>query len=217
MAADRVLDVLSAVSLLSILVPLFLYFRVSVFNAQLRILLAYLLLSLVVELGSLWIILVLHTQNLHLLRAYSVIELLLLAYLYIYELRYQKLRILWPAGLLVFRFLLHFLLPEHEIRFFGLFSCLLMISLSCIYFYRILDTLEVPVLTRHYFFWINTAVLFYFGGTIFISVFENFIMSASIAVGSMLWIIQLICNIVFHLLLGMGIWKWNLKSAGSLA
>ena len=88
---------------------------------------------------------------------------------------------------------------------------LVVLSLCVYYFYTVIAELSIPVLTDYYFFWINSALLFYFGTNLFISFFENYIRYLGNQAQASLWSIHLISGIIFNLLLAMGIWKARTK------
>lgn len=88
---------------------------------------------------------------------------------------------------------------------------LVILSLCVYYFYTVIAELSIPVLTDYYFFWINSALLFYFGTNLFISFFENYIRYLGNQAQASLWSIHLISGIIFNLLLAMGIWKARTK------
>ncbi len=59
------------------------------------------------------------------------------------------------------------------------------------------------------FFWLNTAVLFYFGGNLFLFIFSNYLTNGAQLNG--LWIINLVLNVFYYSLITIGFWKHRIK------
>jgi hypothetical protein len=201
---------LTILSYVSVFLPLTLLLFSSRLNSILILLSSYLLVSVICESISFYLVKVLHVSNENIFHLFSILEVILLVEIYLLELKYTKLQILSPLiGLLSYG-VMRWQFPQ---LFFilELTGAILLIFFACFYFFRVLDSLEVAVLSKHYFFWINAAIVFYFGLTVFLSGFDRFIRTASLQVSTLLWMIQLSANIIFHSLLAIGIWKWNHK------
>jgi hypothetical protein len=80
-------------------------------------------------------------------------------------------------------------------------------GLAVLYFQSVFRQLEIPFLPDHYFFWINSALLFYFGTTLFITLFEDVLRYSWQTTYYMLWPIQLISNTLRNIILSVGLWK----------
>lgn len=86
---------------------------------------------------------------------------------------------------------------------FGIF-----IILSCLFsFYLLLQGMIVDSLKEYYFFWIISAFLLSKSLTLFIFITEDYIRANEDDVAYLLWIINLVSNIGFNILISIGIWK----------
>ena len=82
---------------------------------------------------------------------------------------------------------------------------IIVILLSIYYFLTLFYELKIRSLKNYYFFWINTAFLFYCSTTFYVFLFEDFVLLHTNEF--YLWPIHLIDTIIFNLLLSKGIWK----------
>lgn len=87
----------------------------------------------------------------------------------------------------------------------------LMILLSCSYFYRLLVELNVPRLESFSFYWINLGIAIYFSASFFLFMFGDFLNRCEIKTAYVLWSIHLIINIACNSLFSIGIWKASYK------
>lgn len=81
---------------------------------------------------------------------------------------------------------------------------LTIIATSLIYFDVMLKKMDYAKVWDNPFFWINSAILFYFAGSFFVFIFSNYL-DASIEFN--LWTIHTIVRIIFISVLTIGIWK----------
>lgn len=106
-----------------------------------------------------------------------------------------------------------------SITYMGLFSksnhvvntfiCITFSFLSVLYFFQLLDNFEMPRLSDNYLLWLNTAIMIFFFGTLFLSIFRNQIMDKnSSEVIHNLWNLYNVFNISFNILLGIIVYKW---------
>ncbi len=87
------------------------------------------------------------------------------------------------------------------------FEHLLLILLALLFFYRLLHTLEASNLFRFPMFWFSTGILIYFSGTLFVYMFSSYIVTAENYLTLRdLWSLTTYLNIVFHLVLSVGVW-----------
>jgi hypothetical protein len=86
-------------------------------------------------------------------------------------------------------------------------EAVIIMALALFYFFRIFVNMSIPRLTEHYFFWLNSAFLIYFPSTFLISLFEDIIRNSPHYQIRYLWIIRLFVNIIFNILLTVGICK----------
>ena len=69
------------------------------------------------------------------------------------------------------------------------------------------NTLEIIELTKHLPFWISSAMLIYFGSTIFFSLFEEILRGSDNWVFYYTFQIQLSATILFNILITIGLWR----------
>lgn len=81
------------------------------------------------------------------------------------------------------------------------------VAISMYYYYCMFDKPETGRVMKIPLFWINGAFLFYFGSTIFLSLFEEYIRSNGIGLISLLWPIQIIATIILNTLIVIGLYK----------
>ncbi|MBC7890953.1 MAG: hypothetical protein H7Y12_01955 [Sphingobacteriaceae bacterium] len=82
-----------------------------------------------------------------------------------------------------------------------------LVLLALLFFYRLLNTLEATNLFRFPMFWFSTGILIYFSGTLFVYMFSSYIVTAENYLTLRdLWSLTTYLNIVFHLVLSVGIW-----------
>jgi len=80
------------------------------------------------------------------------------------------------------------------------------IVLSMLYFRNLLNDMKVSHLFKHPHFWVVCGYLLYYGGTIVLTLFQNYIQGSGIRLTLYLWPIQGIANIIFTLLIAKSIW-----------
>ena len=139
------------------------------------------------------------------------------SFLYIYFIIWKKNKTYKTVfRLLLLSFLLVFV---YSVTFLGLFSksnhvvntfmCITFSFLSVLYFFQLLDNFEMPRLSDNYLLWLNTAIMIFFFGTLFLSIFRNQIMDKnSSEVIHNLWNLYNVFNISFNILLGITVYKW---------
>ncbi len=80
------------------------------------------------------------------------------------------------------------------------------IVLSMLYFRNLLNDMKVPHLFKHPHFWVVCGYLLYYGGTVVLTLFQDYILNSNIKLTLYLWPIQGIANILFTLLIIKASW-----------
>lgn len=150
------------------------------------------------------------TTNLPLLHLYVPIQFALLACMYQLYLRNIFHRYLIPVIILAFS--LYSIINSLLIRSVFVFNAyaraienLLIIILALAYFYKMLIELKVRYLEKHPMFWINSGVLIYFSGSLFLFIFSNYsILYKSIS--QLTWISHAFLNISTNIFYAIGLW-----------
>lgn len=194
-------------SSLSVLVPIVIsLFKFSAFNKQLKALFAYLLLNLTNDFIG-YLLFINNISTAFSFEIFAIIQGFIIVYIYSERFEFSFLRMLTVQLLMLSLFLfVHFVSPT-SLDFSNALVDLVLCFFGVRYFTQIFINLQIPVLTDYYFFWINTAFLFYFGTTFLFTLFENFIRSGDETLAFLTWSIQLISNIIHNFLLSIGVWK----------
>ncbi|MDR6561121.1 MULTISPECIES: hypothetical protein [unclassified Arcicella] len=103
-----------------------------------------------------------------------------------------------------------FMMPNGFFKFNSIvnaLSCLLIITWVLIYFYQLLQTLQVIKLYTLPLFWISVGCLLYFSGTLFIFLYGDIILwQKQPILYYQLWSIYYVLLFVFRILLAVGLW-----------
>lgn len=99
-------------------------------------------------------------------------------------------------------------LSKHN-NFLITIETVIVIVLSITYFFRLINNVQIPKLTDYYLFWLNTSFLIYFCGSLFIFIFETFILYNHDKNVRNLWILHNIFNIVYNVLLAKSVFTWR--------
>ena len=145
------------------------------------------------------------------IQIYTVAIFILILELYKFEINTKALRkVLSWLALSFIGVALYFPLFENGIYQINpephVILSIIVVFLSSYYLYDIFIKLEIPRITDHYFFWINSAFLIYFGSTFFIVSFEQVLVQSDSKLDLMLWPIQHVSAIIFNLIIAKGIW-----------
>ncbi|RDB05931.1 hypothetical protein [Runella aurantiaca] len=82
----------------------------------------------------------------------------------------------------------------------------LVIILTLLYFYQLIQYLQVPTLTKYSYFWFSTGALLYFAGTIFSYLFMEVTFNSTIQMRQQYWMIDAILAIIFNIFISFSIW-----------
>jgi len=198
-------EALIYLSIISVLIPTLVLFYKRGFDRERILLLTYLISGLITEVVSLYFVKVMHVSNGAVFHAFTIIEISLVGTVYLYEFGIAQKHLF--LGLIVLVRLLCLPLPDLlETQIFAIISSVVLLTASVYYFYGIFDRLDIPILTQHWFFYINSAVIFYFGISFVYWTFFNQIQTSPIVVYKFLWSIKLCSNIIYHLILAKGLW-----------
>lgn len=82
------------------------------------------------------------------------------------------------------------------------------------YFYQLLQSLQVPNLTKYSLFWFSSGVLFYYTGTIFSYLFIENTFNNTLDLRQKYWMIDASLSTIFNIFLALTV--WYMKPAKSL-
>jgi hypothetical protein len=152
------------------------------------------------------------TSNFYLFRAFTLIEFTLVSTVYI--IFFEKF---FKPFVFYFIIFLFYLTSFFDYKLNGLsvlddlsssFGALIFTCYSLFLFYFILKNLVFDNLLQSPIFWINSAILLYFAGNLFLFAFSNFLQSYYHHERNILWAtVHSLFNITFNILLGISFWK----------
>jgi hypothetical protein len=85
------------------------------------------------------------------------------------------------------------------------FTGLLPLILSLLFFYELFKSLRVPNLLKYSYYWINTAVMVHFGVTFFAYIFMEVLYQKE-SLFQYIYLIIIISNFVYNILFARGLW-----------
>jgi len=180
-------------------------------NRTLRVLFIYFILSFISEAIGLYTA---HNKldNSFYFTLYSYAEsvLVLLAFQTFSQNRIIKRFIPICIGILLFCCPLFFWLSlSHEYPL-TLFS-IVILSLCVNYYFNVISELNIPRISAHPYFWLVTALLLYFGTSIFLTLYENYVRNLGQHMHSVVWAYHNVLNIAYNILLSISVWKARTK------
>lgn len=170
-----------------------------------------LLISFLVEIPN-TILLFYNVNTMLIFHVFTVIEFLSL---YVF---YQRFYNTTNSGRYLWVFLMVFLLIAFADLFFiagyrhvnniaSSTESIFLIIFSLYTFYLIMSKMLYDDLLDTSVFWINSAVLFYFAGTLFLFLFSNYLIAKGNKVYGELYKIHTVFNALWYLLISIGFWK----------
>jgi hypothetical protein len=204
---------LSGISVFSPLIPLFFFFLSwkNKFDDISRLLFVYCVVAFAVDLfcwtSSSWL-----SSNLPVFNLFTYFEFVVIVSIFRKILSWQEKKIFIILLTLysiyyAFIFIRHLEANEFYNR---TLESVVIILLSIITFFNLIEKSHTERLQEDYVFWLNTAFLIYFSGTLFLFIFEYTIMRNQHL--SFLWIIHNFFNILFNLLLARSAYQWMRKT-----
>jgi hypothetical protein len=146
---------------------------------------------------------------------YTLVEFIVLSIIYFIVFNDRKLsRIFIAVGTfysVVFILNLFFLQQEKISSYTETFSSFVFIALSIAFFYRLMKDLPALQIQQLPMFWINTAVLIYFAGNLFLFILTNYLVNILKDDLIAYWTFHNLLNITKNLLFAIGLWQ-NLRT-----
>jgi hypothetical protein len=190
-------------------------FRINYFKKTIYPIVVLVIIAFLVE-----VICVVHSlsglNNFYIFRIYTVFEFTLLSAFYILFFRMY-------INPLIFKLLILFFilvaLVDYKINGFtnidnisSSVSCIILTCYSLFLFYFLLKYLLIENLLSSQIFWVNTAVLFYFSGNLFLFAFSDLLVKKDDESYSLFWAtIHSFFNISYNVLLAVALWKTKTK------
>jgi len=148
----------------------------------------------------------LHQNNLYLTHIVPVIEFALLVCFFRVTLSEKAIKILIISFTILS--ILNVLFVENLNEFNTLaraIEALILIIISLMYFYTLLQDLSEQYIERSPLFWIATSILIYFSGSFFIFIYGNYIMPSA-KLSLTFWAIHALFSIIKYILLTVALW-----------
>lgn len=212
MNTQNLYNILTHLSALSLSIPFILsVLKFKVFNKTLKTLFIYLVISVLSETVS-FFLRAKSINNFPVLHIFSLLECLLIMYMYHCEFKNKAVTII-----VIFLALIFSIITAVTLLYDGGYNkpdnitdtleSAIIIGFSISFFYKLFKDLTIPKLTNYYFFWLNTGFLFYFGVSFSLFISLEYIEQCNIETARFLWAIQLIINIFYNVLMAIGLWK----------
>lgn len=175
---------------------------------EMRVLFLYVIIAAFVEILS-SIFTKLNIQNLYLINLFTVAECTILSLFYIQILTTKKYSIIIYTLLFCFcGIFIYDVIFLHGFNSMAIFPIIvesfILIGLSLFYFYELARRMEYINILDNPLFWVNSAILIYFSGNLFLFIFSNYILTQP---NNRLWNLHDILNIIYNVLLIIAFWK----------
>jgi hypothetical protein len=212
----QVKNILIYLSVISPLIPLsmFLIGGKKPLSIIIKGLLLYFILSLSTDLICLSFIF--KTYNNFIIEIYSVVEILIIVYFYKRIWNKSGMNLIFnllSISILAVSLLSWFYLPKELSmlkNFIPASRSLIIVVISVVYFFQLIDNLNLPSLTGYYFFWFNSAFFVYFSVLLIVLLFKNYIFNSHSSQSVQnLWLLHNSFHIVYNSLLAVGLYKWK--------
>lgn len=177
---------------------------------QNSIILTLLSISLLTEIVSLILILYFKTSNIVLYNYFILIETILL-YFYFGHIQSNIIRLISTIFLIFFILISSYELVINSIKSMNAVSFTLQsiysIVFSLLAFHHILKEQKYNNILKASVFWINSAILLFFTGNLFLHLFSKYLQEHALNAFFELWAFHSFFNIVFYSLISIGLWK----------
>jgi hypothetical protein len=179
-------------------------------NPTLRVLFIFVTVSFIFDF-CLTITSIYRINNFWIGNTYGIFEGILLFSLYYVALKEKKWIKTLPYVMLFYGFLCYiewvFIQEPNKLLVISIiFESFILITLALMSFKVLLEKLDYEKPTQNPMFWVNTSVLLYFSGNLFIFTFGNIIHESN-SILIYLWAVHNIIHILFILLFGVAFWK----------
>lgn len=208
--------VIGYVSIASILIPLtpgLLFLKRH--QGKMRLLFWLLIVSFISDV-VVWILLVSRENSWPVVNLFFAVQFVLLFLILGDNIKIAWIRSLLLLGCLSFGLIdFFFLQTSHELNSYSSYVyAITMIALVISFFYQLLKTMPVEKIQTSPLFWLAFGVLVYYGGSLFLFLFNNYLLAHQLQVHQNTWTIHNILNILKNVFLFTTLWI-NYKSRTS--
>lgn len=209
---EWVYDILESISICIALVPLLILLRTNGVSSHLkRLLIILLVLELASELTT-KILSVFHVNGFLIIHIYTLLYGLILLLI-----SRTKIKSVFAKRIVLYCYVVLLFVEFWELNrvegylLVNTYSYLVLnvigIAISVSIFFQLINDRQLNDMKIDFFFWFSTALIFFFGTTIAITLFQTYILMDNPDIIYYIWPIQLIANIIYHLILARGIWQ----------
>jgi hypothetical protein len=209
-------NIINHTSSLSVAIPLTCcILKIKALNSELRVLFAYIIVSVATEITSfIFIRNNIHTYLVNHLFTISECTFITLIYFYRYETKGIRANIvIFYVLFLALSFVILILKDGYDgpDNVLSTYEATFFIILSGSYVYKIMKEVKITKLKEFYFYWINSAILLYFSMAFFLFLFNIYIAKRGLKTYNNLYTLHWIINVAYNVLLAKGICKVNRK------
>ncbi len=180
-----------------------------VYKSSLKIVFNYCLIFIFLEVLG-WYFVLNHKRNHFISNSIAFLDVLVFGYYY-YSIIKSNIQKKIITGLLIFALLLMIwasIGKDYNVinSFSQSIANIYLIFLSLLFFYQLLNSLEITNLFTYPHFWVGTAILIYFSGIFFIYIFSEFIVNNKSKNITQYWQIKDYLLLLFRILIGVGLY-----------
>ncbi len=215
--------ILIMISSLFVLFPLSIgLIRYNMLTSSLKVIFYYTIVSALVEMIA-WITIYYHQTNHWLSNVYNIMEYAFLSYYFtkIFVISKVNTFIKYFSTLTLLVITLLTFIDYKNLNHYNstayIITCLVLMTYAMIYFYELLNSLNVPKISYYSHFWISVGVLLYFSGCFFVNLFSEIVLLGNDKSINQLWLIYHFFLIIYRIFLAIGLWfsKTPLQSNSS--
>lgn len=216
MEIQTLFDVLNHSSSISVILPLVCgILKFKTLNTELRVLFLYIILSALAE-GLGFVFIKNNIQTYLVYNAFTVLECLLLTFIYFNRFELKNTRTIIVFFNLIFLLLAFYVLImkgkyNMQDSVLSTYEAAFLIALSGGYIIKVMREINISRLKEVHFTWINVGILIYFSMAILLFLFYSYIEKRGIKTYNNLYSLHWLTNIGYNVLLATGIWKTKAK------
>jgi len=209
-------EILAYCSMFSVLIPIFFLLRKkqNFKNSIIKILGALLFVSLVSDLASLILFKLGGKSSTPIVNTFFITQFVLLSCVYYRLLKNKNLSYIAAILFLLFSVLnIVFIQPFTEFQSWILtLGSIILMCYSIVYFLQLLDFPPTLNLFRHFSFWFNMAVFYYFGASFLVFISRNYVLQTqSLRFTNMVWGFHNVNTIIKNILFAIAIYFAGVK------
>lgn len=181
------------------------------FDSVLKVLFLYLIICAFTEATS-YLLAINKTHNYFVRHTFTFLEFTFITIIYYIHFTEKKIRNFIGISYFIFLILCLVILGlkrgyNQPDNLLSSYEAAIFIYLSLYFLYKEINEQVVPRLNEYYFFWLNSAILVYFGISLFLFLFGVLIEKSDLVVYNFFKAFSLMINITYNILLAISLWK----------